>query len=393
MIGVLRAKQEGSLDDDAEGLSALGLPFGIEPPPPSRRLEIDWAREADECAQCGIPQGSAPLRPLYIEEAAQRLFEADNHDFSKWASSQAGKRDSLRDSASELFARREAERVELSRQMDDCSADIAVQRDQLVDQDLKYPRTAAGIKAGAIVATVLLGALEVFLLQPVVGQVFDVSEPKAWGMAAVIAAGIAALSTFLGTTLHRSLMSEGPARIRRPYVAGAAIAAVFSVAVLVGLTGIRILARSNELTSASSPIMIGLTFAAVQGAFQLGGIAHGWWRHNPRVRQLAASEVHHEQLSDEFETCDEACQEAASWKSSLDDWDHRQWIADHRASLASDYTADVLTFRGDLQAAHLTRKNLEAVEKLDLLPMPVFVPPVETDLDAGDWLTGFVLPL
>ena len=69
-------------------------------------------------------------------------------------------------------------------------------------------------------------------------------------------------------------------------------------------------------------------------------------------------------------------------------------MTEHRAQIAEDYAAADLTYRNELGQALLDAGHDEAADMLLILPLPRFVPPVESDPDDADnWINGFMLPL
>lgn len=371
-----------------------GRPDGIEPPPVPRLPDIDWQADVTANARLGIPQPGFPARPLPFEEAAVNLFHADMYELSKWGKRQHALLPSLCEMATARRAGLEQECDRLDREIADAEADVERQRDQLVEQDLRFPQVSAAV-SGLLVFGITLGAgFETVALQPVIGEVFATHDWKAWGFAALTVGAIGYSSWQFGGLLHRWLCYEGPRRIRRALGWKSVGFGLFAALALVAVVAIRILGRNTDVTSWQEAVFAGGLYAAVQGLMQLAAMTHGWRHQNPRVRELANTETHLTQLRAERESLDDALGDAAAWTESLNEFHVGEWLTDHRAQLAEDYAASDLTYRNELGQALIAAEHQEAADMLLILPLPQFVPPVESDPDdPDDWVNGFVLPL
>ena len=387
-----------NIPDDALDIPADqdtdGRPDGIEPPPRPRLDDIDWQTDVAENSRLGIPQPGFPSRPLYIEEQAVFLFSADMREWSKWGKRQRALLPSLSETATTRRTSLEQDCDRVDREIADTEASIDDQRDQLAEQDLRFPRVSAAVDDLLIVGTALGAGLETIALQPVIGDVFATHDWKAWGFAALAVGAIGYSSWQFGGLLHRWLTYEGPHRVRRALGLKAIGFGLFAALALVAVVGVRILGRNVEVTSWKEAAFAGCLYAAVQGLVQLAAMTHGWRHQNPRVRELANTEAHWHQLREERASLSDDLGEASAWAESLNEFQVGEWLTDHRAQLAEDYAAADLAYRNELGQALIDAGHDEAADMLLILPLPRFVPPIESDPDdSANWINGFMLPL
>jgi hypothetical protein len=371
-----------------------GRPNGIEPPPVPRLPDIDWPTDIADNARLGIPQPGFPSRPLPFEESAVNLFNADQRELSKWGKRQRAILPSLYEMAMTRRSTLEQECDSLDRQISETEANIQEQREQLVEQDLKFPHVSGAVDGLLVVGTALGAGLETIALQPVIGEVFATHDWKAWGFAALTVGAIGYSSWQFGGLLHRWLTYEGPSRVRRALGWKSVGFGLFATLALIAVVAVRILGRNSEVTSWQEAAFAGCLYAAVQGLVQLAAMTHGWRHQNPRVRELANTEAHLTQLRVERDTLGDALGDAAAWAESLNEFHVGDWLTDHRAQLAQDYAAADLAYRNELGQALIDAGHDEAADMLLILPLPQFVPLVESDPDdATNWINGFMLPL
>jgi len=382
---------EFGLPDDQD---TDGRPDGIEPPPVPRLPAIDWPADVAANARLGIPQPGFPSRALPFEEAAVSLFQADMRELSKWGSRQRALLPSLSEMATARRTGLEQESDRLDREIADTEVNIDAQRDQLAEQDLKFPQGSGAVGGLLVFATALGAGLETIALQPVIADVFATHDWKAWAFAGLTVGAIGYSSWQFGGLLHRWLTYEGPSRVRRTLGWTSVGFGLFATLALVAVVAIRILGRNAEVTSLKEAAFAGCLYAAVQGLVQLAAMTHGWRHQNPRVQELINTEAHLAQLRDQREMLGVALGDAAAWAESLNEFHVGDWLTDHRAQLAEDYAAADLTYRNELGHAHIEAGHDEAADMLLILPLPRFVPPVESDPDdATNWINGFILPL
>lgn len=383
-------------DDDADSIAAQdadGRPDGIDPPPVPRLPDIDWQGDIAENARLGIPQ-PFPSRPLPFEEAAVNLFNADQRELSKWGDRQRAILPSLYEMATTRRSALEQERDRLDLQIAETESNIEEQREQLVEQDLKFPHVSGAINNTLIVGVALGASLETIALQPVIGQVFATDDWKAWGFAALVVGAVGYSSWQFGGLLHRWLTYEGPSRVRRALGWKSIGFGLFATLALVAVVGVRTLVRNTAVTSWQEAAFAGCLYAAVQGLVQLAAMTHGWRHQNPRVQELANTEAHLTQLRADRDTLGDALGDAAAWAESLNEFHVGDWLTHHRAQLAQDYAAADLAYRNELGQALRGAGHDESAYMLLILPLPQFVPLVESNPeDDADWINGFVLPL
>jgi hypothetical protein len=394
-MGFFRKNSNDSTNDiDDYEPTADGLPAGIEPAPSPRLPEIEWDEDVTKNAQLGIPQLGYPARALPFEEMTERLFNADMREHTKWLDRQRGLLPSLLEMASTRRAQLGHQCALLAAKIAAVEADISAQRDQLADPDRKFPQPAAKVSTGIAVVTTAGAVLETFALQPMIGQIVRLNNERAFGLAAFAVGSVGCAGWLLGGVLHRWAAYEGPRRLRRLQGSAALGLGLLSISALVAVVGVRILGR-NEQLSTSAAVMTALLYAAMQGGVQLGAILHGWWHSNPRVRQLANTTAHLEDLTVDLRELEDARENADLWAESLADFQLGAWMTEHRAQLAEDYAAADFDYRNNLSQALIEAGHDDAVAMLHILPLPKFVPPVEIDpSDPLNWLTGgFLLPL
>ncbi|WP_055476940.1 hypothetical protein [Gordonia sp. HS-NH1] len=371
-----------------------GRPDGIDPPPAPRLADIDWDADVAENARLAIPQPGFPSRPLPFEESAVKLFDADMRECTKWGNRQRALLPSLHETASarRLDLREDCDR--LDREIAAAQNDVESQREQLDEQDRRFPQ-GPGAVDGLLIAGMTLGAgLETITLQPVIGEIFTTQDWKAWCFAAFAVGAIGYSSWQFGGLLHRWLAYEGPVRVRRTLGWKALGFAVFAVLALIAVVAIRLLARNDEVTSWQEAAFGGCLYAAVQGLVQLAAMTHGWRHDNPRVKELANTEAHLTQLRSDREMRDDDLGDATAWAESLNEFHVSAWLTEHRAQLAADYAAADLAYRNDLGQALIAAGHDESASMLLILPLPTFVPPAESDPDdTTEWVNGFMLPL
>ncbi len=383
---------DSMLPDDDWGVD--GLPDGVETPPVPRLPDIDWQTDVTENARLGIPGPGFPSRPLPFEEAAVNLFNADMRELTKWGTRQRTVLAALHEMASTRCNGLERERNRVDGEIADAEAAVVAQRDQLSEQELKYPRLSGAVNGSLVVGTALAAGLETIALQPVIGAVFATQDWKAWGFAGLAVGAIGYSSWQFGGLLHRWLAYEGPRRIRRALGLKALGFGTFAVLSLVGVVGIRLLGRNDRVTSIGEAIFAGFLYAAVQGLVQLAAMTHGWRHENPRVRELANTEAQLAQLRLDRDAVDDARGDAETWAESLDEFHVGDWLTEHRAQIAEDYAAAVHHYRNKLGQALIDNGHDESADVLHILPLPKFVPPIESDPDdSRDWVNGFILPL
>lgn len=394
MIGFFSKDSGDDPDRHDDNESSDGLPYGIELPPTPRLPDINWLDDIAENARLGIPQPGFPARPLPFEEAAISLFNADMRELSKWRDQQRALLPSLYETATARRTSLEQEREVLDRKIVDTEKSIDAQRDELAEQDLKYPH-ASGPVNGALVLGVAVGAgLETIALQPMIGLVFATDDWKAWTTAAGVVVVIGGASWAFGGLLHRYLTYEGPVRVRHALACASIGFGLFAALALVGITAVRVLGRNADVTSLWEGVANACLLAAVQGLVQLAAMTHGWRHENPRVRELANTETHLGQLRAERDSIENAVGDTCVWADSLNEFHVGDWLTNHRAQLADDYAADDLIYRNELAQALIGAGHDEAADILHILPLPKFVPPVETDAEDDDeWVHGFMLPL
>lgn len=381
-----------SLPDDSQDTD--GRPDGIEPPPVPRLPDIDWQSDLTENARLGVPRAGFPSRALPFEEATVYLFNADMRELTKWGHRQRAVLPSLYEMATTRRSGLELKCKRLDREITKTEADVETQREQLAEQDLKFPQVSSSVDGLLVVGTALGFGLETIALQPVIGEVFATHDWKAWGFAVLTVGAIGYSSWQFGGLLHRWLSYEGPRRIRRALGWKSIGFGLFAVLALIAVVAIRVLGRNAEVTSWKEAAFAGCLYAAVQGLVQLAAMTHGWRHENPRVRELANTEAHLAHLRNERESLDDTLGEAEAWAQSLNEFHVGDWLTQHRAQISEDYAAADLIYRNELGQALLDAEQDEAADMLLILPLPRFVPPAESDPDDADnWIDGFILPL
>lgn len=373
-------------DDD------LGLPLGLEPPPPQQ--DIDWMSEIPEMARLGVPRPGHPARCTDAEGAAELMFAADMHEVTKWGRRQKTLIPGLLEIAGTERSTLDATLRKFEREITVTEDDLDAQRDQMSDQDMKFPGLARQGSTLAAAGTVGFGTLEIITLKPMIGTVIGTDDFTAGAMSGLIVTGICSAMWGLGRALHRGLTYEGPARIRRLYLAVAAgLGLVVGVGALVAIVGIRV-AGGDDGMGTESHVLGGLLYGSVQAAVQFLAAAHGWSVGNPRVRQLKVTERHLKGLQTGRDSLEARLGDVETWVESLAEFDISDWMTSHRARIAADYGAANRDFRHQLGLALLDEGHDESADTLHLLPLPQFVPPVEVDDDdPGGWLTGWIQPL
>ncbi|WP_432558795.1 hypothetical protein [Granulicoccus sp. GXG6511] len=370
-----------------------GLPFGVEPLPESRLGEIDWATEIAENARLGIPRPGGPLWQLPLWERLQHYFAADMHDWSRWRDAQPAALASLSETAdgriTDLTNERDRRTAEISR----AEQDLADQRAELSEPQLKYPRAAAAVSTLLVLGIATGAIVEWFALQPVVAHVFVADPRTSGGLTALAVLTIGYGSWHLGGLLHERLAHEGPPRQRRALTVGIVLLGIFALLFLVAVVGIRLSASDDSLATLDRWAGAAL-YAAVQGLVQGVAMLHGWMAHNPRVKEIRATEQHIAQLRSESQDVTEALDETREWAAALAEFDAGAWLVPSRAALAHEYAAAVQEHSEGLGRALLEAQHVESADFLELLPRPQFDPPAETQwVGDPDWVAGFVIPL
>lgn len=377
-----------------EGPDTDGCPDGIDPPPAPRLADVDWDADVAENARLAIPQPGFPSRPLPFEESAVKLFDADMRECTKWGNRQRTLLPSLHETALARRNELQDDCDRLDREIAATQNDVEAQREQLDEQDSRFPQASGAVDGLLVVGTAVGAFLETVALQPVIGKIFATDDWKAWSFAAFAVGAIGYSSWQFGGLLHRWLAYEGPIRVRRTLGWKAVGFGLFAVLALIAIVAIRILARSDEVTSWQEAAFSGCLYAAVQGLVQLAAMTHGWRHENPRVKELANTEAHLAQLRTDREAREDDLGDATAWAESLNEFQVGTWLTEHRAQLAADYGAADLAYRNDLGQALIDAGHDESASMLLILPLPTFVPPVESDPDdTTEWVNGFMLPL
>lgn len=370
----------------------LGLPAGLDPPPAQQ--DIDWEGEIPEMARLSVPRPGHPARCTDAEGAAELMFMGDMHEVTKWGRHQRTLIPSLLEIAGTQRTTLDAALRKCEREITVTEDDLDAQRDQMSDQDLKFPGVARHGSALAATGTVGFGTLEIFTLKPMIGAVIGQDDFTAGAMSGLVVTGICAAMWGLGWSLHRGVTYEGPARIRRLYLAVAIGLGLVGVCALAAIVGIRV-TGSDDGMGVVSHSLGGLLYGAVQASVQFLAATHGWMVGNPRVRQLKVTERHLGELQTERDSLEARLGDVETWVESLTEFDISAWMTSHRARIAADYGASNRDFRHQLGLALLSEGHDESADTLHLLPLPQFVPPAEVndDDEPGGWLTGWIQPL
>ena len=386
-----RNHDDDDLGTEAGGPNTDGLPDGVDRPPVPPLPGEDLHATIERNVRSGIPGSGHPSRPLAEEEAAVHLFNAFMWELTNWAARTRIIIPALIDAAAERRNLAESDFARVTRKIEETEADIEAQRDQMVDRELRFPLLVTAVNGLLIAFAVALGYVEVLGLKPVIGQVVGMGPKSAW-YSAVGVVGLSVLAAWeLGSRLHKWVTYEGPARVRKTYGWWVALLGVAELFVLAGIIYMRLQLHSENVTS---PLSGAIIYVGVQALAILTAAGHGWRLNNPRTQELAHSEAHLKQLQQERNDREDDLTEARIWAESLGEFRVGDWLSQHRAQIAEDFARDVLEYRAELGQSHLEAGNDEAYTILLILPLPKFVPPVDTDPDdPGDWINGFMLPL
>jgi hypothetical protein len=379
----------------AEAPAQTGLPVGLDPLPPSRLADqiASWSADVPRSAALAMPGAGHPARPMAPEEAAAHAFAADIEDLSKWARTTAPRLRALTDDAERRRSDAAEDVRKLDEEIEQRETELAQLRDQLTDQDRRFPAPAGPKQVAILVACVVLAAVEVSALVPVVGIVFQVADPYAWMMAGGIVGVTTGSAWGAGATLHRWLLHEGPDRVRRAIGWMALLFVAIALVGTVGTVAMRYLSadsRIGEGAAASSAA----TYFAVQAGAVLTSMLHAWWHNDPRVRELRALEAELGFLEGIREGARATESEESLLAQGLAEFDLNAWLARHRSALALEYrSANLEKYRHPLGQALAEAGHDLSVMTLQVLPLPSYVPPVEVDPDEVDWISGFVVTL
>mgnify|MGYP007082241646 CR=1 FL=1 len=96
---------------DAAAVSET-LPYGIEPPPPSRLRDLDWDADVKVNTEVGCPRPGGPLLPLPLWEIAVKVFGADMREGDLWCKAQSARLLALLATAAESLGRLRKEQTE-----------------------------------------------------------------------------------------------------------------------------------------------------------------------------------------------------------------------------------------------------------------------------------------
>ena len=378
-----------------EAPEETGLPDGLAPLPPSRLADqvASWSADVPRSAALAMPGPAPPPRPLPLEEAAAHAFSADMEDLGKWARAAAPRLRALTEDAERRRLDAAEDVRKLEEEMEQREKELSVLRDQLTDQDRRFPAPGGVGQVAMLGGCVALAAVEVAALVPVVGVVFQVPDPYAWMMAGGIVGVTTASAWGAGATLHRWLLHEGPDRVRRALGWMTLFFVTVALVGTVSTASMRFLSadsRIGEGAAASSAA----TYFAVQAGAVLASMLHAWWHNDPRVRELRALEGELGFLEGEREEAREVESEESLVAQALAEFDLGAWLARHRSALALEYrAADLEKYRHPLGQALAEAGHDLSVMTLQVLPLPSYVPPVEVDPDEVDWVSGFVVTL
>ena len=172
----------------------------------------------------------------------------------------------------------------------------------------------------------------------------------------------------------------------------AAVLLVLGLGSLAGIVDIRL----QMLSAGNASWSAALLYIAMQGGVELAGSAvHGWWQHNPRVRQIRATEQRIAEAELAGEDSTDRITELSDWEETLVQFQMTDWLASRRAALADRYASAVLRISRNTRCHELSRLgHHDAVSTVQMLPMPKFIPPVDLGSDdIDDWLSGPLLTL
>lgn len=383
-------------DDDFVALFDLdGLPRDVEPPPLETQEEVPWDADVELYTSIGSPAPGHPHRCLGTESQAVEGHDDDQLAVTKWLRRTAAVLPALleswtthRQNLQQVRAEAVTERNGLVTMIDDL-------RDQLAEPDQKYSGSSVVGTALTRFLTFFLAGVETLALYPVLGQVLAVSGAAAMASSLMsVVLGIGA-GWGVGALLHRGLLYEGPTRVRRTHFALATMLTAAGGAILVGIIAVRVMVSDPRFTSHEDAVMTAVLWAGIQLTAQVLAFWDGWRRNNPRVNEIVAAEGRLEACEDTIDAIDAEQQIVDEEVELLTQFSLLAWVADHRTQIAKRYTERTHQFRKELGASLIATGHDEAADLLLILPMPAFIPPVDTDWnDPGDdWLHGFVLPL
>jgi hypothetical protein len=387
--------RSGNDDDDVEYDPTMdGLPHAFEQPPHDHLDEVAELLDEDVLigSPLGFPETGHPLRPMHIEEAVVLIHDEVQSDFGRWGRRQEGRQQALVIEAEQRIAEINRQHEVLHDEVAQRKTELSQQQDQLSDPDLALPsRTRTLARDAAPVAVLAVVTMEVFALRPIVGQVIRLSNPQSWFLTTVAVSVIMASSYLSGAVLHRWLTYEGPRRIRHAHLVTAAILLVLGLGSLAGVVDIRMQMLSQGNTTWSAALL----YIAMQGGVQVGAAVHGWWQHNPRVRQIRAIEQRIAELEQAGEDLTDRITELSDWEETLVQFQMTDWLTSRRAALADRYAATILQISRNTRRHELSRLgHHDAVNTVQMLPMPKFIPPVDSGSDDDDdWLSGPLLTL
>lgn len=370
-----------------------GLPYGFEPPPDDRVAEINdlLADDVAIASPLGFPGSGHPNRPLPIEEALERIYNETQADYTPWAKRQSGRQPQLLEQAQKRQTELTGEHDRVTERATQAQSELDQQRAQLIEPDLAWTAPVRDLFR-KVMPIVIVGVafLELLALQPAIGQVVQLSDAKAWGLTCFAAVVIMLTSYSAGAVLHRCLSYEGPRRIRTTLALVTGFLTALALAALVGVVTIRVVSSAQGTGLAALPL-----YVAVQGGVQAVAALHGWSHLNPRVRQIRRTELEVARLAETGEELTARIAEAADWEASLVAFRMIKWLTVRRPAMADSYTEAVLRLSRGWRGYELLRlEHPDSADVLAMLPLPKFIPPMDSEDDDGlEWLTGLLLTL
>lgn len=382
--------------DPAPDPSSEGLPAGVPSPPDSgiSGVRAQLSNDVEEGSRLGIPRPGTPLRPLPSEEAAQEAHDQAQHRITHWSEQVHNLVPALKDAAGQVVSDIADKLDTVTEEIHACKENSSVLLAELTEPDRKYRSALTpAVLRWLSIGIVLVASVEVLVQRPMVGRVMDIDPASAWGMATFIVIATTGISYLAGWTGARWSGFEGPRRQRRIYAAGTVAAGAVAFAFLPAVVSVRL-----SMTKLDDPWIAVLLFTAMQAAVQIAAALDGWWRGDPRVREIRQMEKQLVTLTAEQSGLRDQLDTAQAHESEITGFDLDDWVHHHRNTIASEYRQAVLDVsRRDREIRLLDPENnhAHAASLLLRLPMPEFIPPVVVaDLDSDDdWITGGILTL
>lgn len=350
------------------------LPPGVPPPP-----EIDGEGEAkflrdhaNLLAGFDYLDEDTATAHLDPELAAEMRHEALQQEIARWSHA----------TQNSINARREQKRAaagELATDIAAIDGEIAARRADVEQHDTDSAahgsasdRFEDGLPAVWLLAPLTLSILEYPVVNPAVGQLFNVTGRAQMLATVAIVIGQIVVYEVAGATAQTWRVSRGTITERRAVAAAMVASFVFTALFVTGLTLVRLeqLAESGRFTAV-------LLLVGVQASFALLSIISGWKASSPEAaaRRRLTREI--ERLKDEREALEEdrsaTVQEVDYLDGLLGTWNG--WIEKHREGTRAEYLGQLHSFRAYFKSELAKHGRKESIYWLQHVPMPAFAIP------------------